>query len=175
MSIVIIIAIIIIVYMKANTNAQKRANQERKRYDNRMQTTAPVRRGVSGTQGRPAGTSGPYTGNNAAGSTMQKAPGSGLPVKKTERQAESDASTTDYLERKAKQEQMEHVKEKLEEQRRINAKYGNRSVAGRYLLGDAVPAGFQIVCCDYCGAENIVKIGYKSGLSCYFCRSHLEN
>lgn len=82
-------------------------------------------------------------------------------------------STTEYLEKKAMEDQREHAVEKMEEQRRVNAKYGNIPVAARHILGDPVPAGRKIICCKYCGAENEVKIGYGGSLACYFCRTKL--
>lgn len=82
-------------------------------------------------------------------------------------------STTEYLERKAMEDQREHMAEKMEEQRRVSAKYGNMPAAGRHILGDSLPAGMEIVCCEYCGAENEVKTGYRKGLCCYFCRTEL--
>lgn len=82
-------------------------------------------------------------------------------------------STTEYLERKAMEDQREHAAEKMEEQRRVNARYGNMPIARRHILGDPVPSGMEIVCCKYCGAANEVKTGYHRGLCCYFCRTEL--
>lgn len=85
-----------------------------------------------------------------------------------------EQSTTDYLNRKAEQDQREHEIEKRQERERVDQKYGNRPVGGRYMPGDPVPSGMQIVCCEYCGAENLVKIGYRGDRNCYFCRTRLE-
>lgn len=175
-NIIVTIFVVVIIFI-ANKNTGKRREQKQTRYDaGGARTVNPVQGSMPAAPGRKPGVSGqPYATSAAPGRAMQKPPVSKPPVKKAEKRAESDVSTTDYLEQKAKQDQREHAKEKLEEQRRVNAKYGNRSVAGRYLLGDPVPVGCRIICCDYCNAENIVKIGYHSGLSCYFCRNHLEN
>ena len=77
-------------------------------------------------------------------------------------------STTDYLERKAKMDQMEHAREKQEEIRRVNQRYGGQRVGGRYLIGDPIPRGMKLFYCPYCGAENIVSADYRSGMDCYF-------
>ncbi len=87
---------------------------------------------------------------------------------------EKKPSTTDYLERKAKMDQTEHAREKQEEMRRVNQRYGGQSVGGRYLIGDPIPKGMKIFYCPYCGAENIVPATYRSGKDCYFCRSELK-
>lgn len=87
---------------------------------------------------------------------------------------EKKTSTTDYLERKAKMDQMEHAKEKQEEIRRVNQRYGGQSVGGRYLIGDPIPRGTKLFYCPYCGAENIVPASYRSGMDCYFCRTELK-
>lgn len=92
----------------------------------------------------------------------------------TQKTAEKKISTTDYLERKAKIDQMEHAKEKQEELRRVNQRYGGQGVGGRYLIGDPVPRGMKLFYCPYCGAENIVPYDYRSGKDCYFCRSELK-
>ena len=83
-------------------------------------------------------------------------------------------STTDYLERKAKMDQMEHAREKQEEIRRVNQRYGGPRVGGRYLIGDPIPRGMKLFYCPYCGAENIVSADYRSGMDCYFCRTELK-
>lgn len=83
-------------------------------------------------------------------------------------------STTDYLERKAKMDQMEHAREKQEEIRRVNQRYGGQRVGGRYLIGDPIPRGMKLFYCPYCGAENIVSVDYRSGMDCYFCRTELK-
>lgn len=82
-------------------------------------------------------------------------------------------SVTEYLDQKAAEDQREHAVEAFEQQKRMQKKYGSMPVAGRYILGDPVPKSCQLVNCSYCGAENIVKIGYHGGMSCYFCRTGL--
>ena len=83
-------------------------------------------------------------------------------------------STTDYLQKKARMDQIEHAKEKREEMERVNQKYGGNEVGGRYLLGDPIPRGMKIKYCPYCGAENLVPDHYYSGKDCYFCRTELK-
>lgn len=88
--------------------------------------------------------------------------------------AAQKTSTTDYLQKKARMDQIEHAKEKQEEMKRVNQKYGGKEVGGRYLLGDPIPRGMKIKYCPYCGAENLVPDHYYSGKDCYFCRTELK-
>lgn len=83
------------------------------------------------------------------------------------------SSTTAYLEEKAKQDRMEHEKERMESARRDKQKYGGHLTALRYMLGDPIPSGHKLFKCPYCGAENVVKMNYIGDRDCYFCRTHL--
>lgn len=83
------------------------------------------------------------------------------------------SSVTEYLGQKAAEDQREHAVEAFEQQKRMQKKYGSMPVAGRYILGDPVPKSCQLVYCSYCGVENIVKMGYRGGMTCYFCRTGL--
>lgn len=114
-------------------------------------------KGQSGIQGKAAGNTQRNTDGNTSGKKSQAQSG----------------STTKYLEKKAMEDQREHAVEKMEEKRRVDAKYGNIPTAKRHILGDPVPSGMKIVCCEYCGAENEVKMGYRGTLACYFCRTEL--
>ena len=95
------------------------------------------------------------------------------PVQETKSKVQK-SSTTDYLQKKARMDQIEHAKEKREEMNRVNQKYGGNEVGGRYLLGDPIPRGMKIKYCPYCGAENLVPDHYYSGKDCYFCRTELK-
>lgn len=95
------------------------------------------------------------------------------PVQETKSKVQK-TSTTDYLQKKARMDQIEHAKEKREEMERVNHKYGGNEVGGRYLLGDPIPRGMKIKYCPYCGAENLVPDHYYSGKDCYFCRTELK-
>ena len=95
------------------------------------------------------------------------------PVQETKSTVQK-TSTTDYLQKKARMDQIEHAKEKREEMNRVNQKYGGNEVGGRYLLGDPIPRGMKIKYCPYCGAENLVPDHYYSGKDCYFCRTELK-
>lgn len=104
-----------------------------------------------------------------------KQPRNGIkqPVQETKSKVQK-SSTTDYLQKKARMDQIEHAKEKREEMERVNQKYGGNEVGGRYLLGDPIPRGMKIKYCPYCGAENLVPDHYYSGKDCYFCRTELK-
>ena len=95
------------------------------------------------------------------------------PVQETKSTVQK-TSTTEYLQKKARMDQIEHAKEKREEMNRVNQKYGGNEVGGRYLLGDPIPRGMKIKYCPYCGAENLVPDHYYSGKDCYFCRTELK-
>lgn len=88
-------------------------------------------------------------------------------------QQKEGQSMTAYLGEKAWKDQVEHAKEKAEENARVNQKYGGRPTALRYILGDPVPFGFHLKICPYCAAENLVRLDDKRILSCYFCRTQL--
>lgn len=116
------------------------------------------------------------TATRYASDTKGKSGGTAAGGSQKAREKETkEPSTLDYLNEKARQDQREHAIEKMEERKRASAKYGNRPVGGRYLLGDPIPQGMKIVCCEYCGAENVVKIGYRGDRDCYFCRTRLED
>lgn len=126
-----------------------------------MQRNVPGN-GQRSMQGNVSGKASGNTQRNSSGNTAEK-----------KSRIEQSGSTREYLEKKAMEDQRDHMAEKMEEQRRVNAKYGNMPIAKRHLLGDPIPSGMRLVCCKYCGAENEVKMGYRGGLACYFCRTEL--
>lgn len=177
----IFLVIIIITISKANKanknkNYDKQYQELQRRYDQKrasqVQTISaqPPRETVPPRQEVKQ----PSSGVKQPGQVVQqpgnetKQPGQGTKstVQKT--------STTDYLQKKARMDQIEHAKEKREEMKRVNQKYGGNEVGGRYLLGDPIPHGMKIKYCPYCGAENLVQDHYYSGKDCYFCRTELK-
>lgn len=109
------------------------------------------------------------TGMKQTGGTQKAAK-----PKKESADIDTGRSTTEYLQEKAWQDQIEHAKEKAEEMKRLDKKYGGQIVGRRYLLGDPVPRGMRIFRCPYCAAENLVEASYYSGKDCYFCRTQLK-
>lgn len=96
------------------------------------------------------------------------------PVKSAIEEAREDGnSTMAYLMEKAEADAREHAQEKLEEQKRLHETRGGLAVALRHLDGDAIPQGKRVVCCGYCGAENLVPMVPRTRYSCYFCREPL--
>lgn len=89
-------------------------------------------------------------------------------------QASPQSSTMAYLEKKAKQDEIEHAKEKQEEARRLHQNYGGLRAAERLYEGDSVPNGKRCVVCAYCGAENMIPVVSREKYSCYFCREPLR-
>lgn len=88
--------------------------------------------------------------------------------------AEPEAgSTMAYLEEKARQDAMEHAREKREEARRLNKTYGGLRAAERCYEGDSVPNGKKCIVCSYCGANNLIPLTARERYSCYFCREAL--
>ena len=170
----IFLIFIIVTISKANkagkkSNYDKQYQELQKRYDQKrasqVQTLSaqPTQKTVSPRQEiKQSG-----HGVKQAGQAV-KQPGQGTKstVQKT--------STTEYLQKKARMDQIEHAKEKREEMKRVNQKYGGNEVGGRYLLGDPIPRGMKIKYCPYCGAENLVPDHYYSGKDCYFCRTELK-
>lgn len=82
-------------------------------------------------------------------------------------------STTDYLERKARMDAIEHKKEAMEQKRAERENYGDLVYALRWMEGDPVPSSQRLVKCSYCGAENLVPTGKRIKYHCYFCREEL--
>lgn len=170
----IFLIFIVVTISKANkagkkSNYDKQYQELQKRYDQKrasqVQTLSaqPTQKTVSPRQEiKQSG-----HGVKQAGQAV-KQPGQGTKstVQKT--------STTEYLQKKARMDQIEHAKEKREEMKRVNQKYGGNEVGGRYLLGDPIPRGMKIKYCPYCGAENLVPDHYYSGKDCYFCRTELK-
>ena len=89
-------------------------------------------------------------------------------------QASQQGSTMAYLEEKAKQDEIEHAKEKQEEARRLHQNYGGLRAAERLYEGDSVPNGKRCVVCAYCGADNLLPMVAREKYSCYFCREPLR-
>ena len=89
-------------------------------------------------------------------------------------QASQQGSTMAYLEEKAKQDEIEHAREKQEEARRLHQNYGGLRAAERLYEGDSVPNGKRCVVCAYCGAENLLPMVAREKYSCYFCREPLR-
>ena len=89
-------------------------------------------------------------------------------------QASQQGSTMAYLEEKAKQDEIEHAREKQEEAKRLHQNYGGLRAAERLYEGDSVPGGKRCVVCAYCGAENLLPMVAREKYSCYFCREPLR-
>jgi hypothetical protein len=178
-SLIIFVAVIMIIINGRMQQSGTENNSDYK-YSNRdgrpntMQGSVPPQSGISGgTAGTAAGMKSGISVRAAREAVDRTAGGT---TAYTAAQDEKKAtSTMAYLDEKAKQDQKEHAMEKMQEQKRTSEKYGNRSVGGRYLLGDPIPKGMKIVYCEYCGAENLVKIDYRNDRDCYFCRTHLED
>jgi len=194
MTLIIWIIIITVIVINIKKKGQKNYNNSSYNYG-RMSQSPGVYRQNQGMNGTGAGTSQYHAGTNQSGAGSYqrtqnvKGTAAGYPStakgknggtvsavsKKAQEKEEKELSTLDYLNEKARQDQREHAIEKMEERKRASEKYGNRPVGGRYLLGDPIPQGMKIVCCEYCGAENVVKIGYRGDRDCYFCRTRLED
>lgn len=113
-----------------------------------------------------------YASQNAPQNTSQYISQSkSLMPEKTE--GNSTNSTTEYLAQKAKEDAVEHAREKYEEQKRLQESRGGLAVAERLIEGDSVPRGKQCVICGYCAAENLIPMVPRGRYSCYFCREPL--
>ncbi len=175
---IIWIIIITVIVLNIKKKGQKNYNNSSYNYGRMSQSFGTYRQNP-GMNGTGAGMNQYHAGTNQSGAgSYQKTQNGGTSSavsQKAQEKEEKELSTLDYLNEKAKQDQREHAIEKMEERKRVSEKYGNRPVGGRYLLGDPIPQGMKIVCCEYCGAENVVKIGYRGDRDCYFCRTRLED
>lgn len=123
--------------------------------------TNPVTQGSARQQGTPP----------AAGRTGNVIPAA-QPRKMTQ-QDKNKESTTDYLQRKAFEDEQEHLREQMEEERRVKASTGGLPQAERLIEGDSVPAGRKMKVCSYCGAQNLIPENARGKCTCYFCREIL--
>lgn len=161
-----IIVLIVIIYIVRNNNKKSGNVNNRLNYPNMNNTmqNRPVQNAA--VQNRPMQNR-PVQNTQNANKSVQNT------SSQTTSGGQKKASVTEYLGQKAAEDQKEHAIEAFEQQKRMQKKYGSMPVAGRYILGDPVPKSCQLVYCSYCGAENIVKMGYHGGMSCYFCRTGL--
>lgn len=95
------------------------------------------------------------------------------PINTKAEKEQKQESVVEYLNKKAAEDQAEHLEEERQAAIRHKKMYGNAKVGGRLLLGDAVPRGMMKVDCAYCGAENLLKPGDRGNCLCYFCRTKL--
>ncbi|MCI9464544.1 MAG: hypothetical protein HFI48_11775 [Lachnospiraceae bacterium] len=126
-------------------------------------------------QGRLPGQGGALPGNGAHSRRVQQSRPMPQPQQIQQSvQSQPDepeaGSTLEYLEEKARQDAIEHAREKREEAQRLHKNYGGLRVAERFYEGSAVPNGKRCVVCGYCGAENLVPMMPRERYSCYFCR-----
>lgn len=86
----------------------------------------------------------------------------------------SGESMTDYLSRKAREEEVERKREEWEERREEQKNVGNLRLAKQLVFGDVPPKGSIVKKCPYCGAENLIPQMSREKYHCYFCRSSLK-
>lgn len=116
----------------------------------------------------------PQMQKNQHGTSFQQMQSSGQkPI-----QAQSDepeaGSTMAYLEEKARQDAVEHAREKQEEAQRLHKNFGGLRVAERLYEGNCVPNGKKCITCGYCGAENLVPMMPRERYGCFFCREPIN-
>lgn len=128
----------------------------------------PIRQMTQPTRPVQAAAAKPATGTRAAG-TYQTA--GAVPVQPMA--AAPDESTTEYLARKAQEDQVEHQKEKMKDYARMKQEGGGKSFATRYLEGDPIPDYMNVCKCGYCGAENLLPKNARAEYKCYFCREDI--
>jgi hypothetical protein len=83
-------------------------------------------------------------------------------------------SMTDYLARKAHEDDVVRKKEEWEERREEQRSAGSLRIANRLVFGERPPRGSLVKKCPYCGAENLVPQMSREKYHCYFCRSSLK-
>lgn len=164
-----IIILIVVIYVIKNKNKNS-GNVSRPNYSN--MNNAPYNRPVQNVQAQNRPAQNQPMQNRPVQNTQQNRSAQNASAKPSSG-GQKKGSVTEYLDQKAAEDQREHAVEAFEQQKRMQKKYGSMPVAGRYILGDPVPKSCQLVYCSYCGAENIVKMGYRGGMSCYFCRTGL--
>lgn len=83
-------------------------------------------------------------------------------------------SMTDYLARKAHEDDVARKKEEWEDRREEQRSAGSLRIANRLVFGERPPRGSIVKKCPYCGAENLVPQMSREKYHCYFCRSSLK-
>ena len=86
---------------------------------------------------------------------------------------EEAGSTTEYLRQKAKEDELQHRREKMQEQQKMSYNRDGRVPALRYMEGDNIPNGLMLVRCGYCGADNLTRCNTGQKYTCYFCRENI--
>ena len=87
---------------------------------------------------------------------------------------QKEKSTTELLREKAMQDEMEHRREKQQQERENELHHGRIRYAERLVEGDPVPAGKRRIVCAYCNADNLVPVhDFSTKYNCYFCRETL--
>ena len=87
---------------------------------------------------------------------------------------QKEKSTTELLREKAMQDEMEHRREKQQQERENELHHGRLRYAERLVEGDPVPAGKRRIVCAYCNADNLVPVhDFSTKYNCYFCREQL--
>lgn len=189
-----IIIIIIIIAIVINSNKKKEANSKKSGSgqggtayqsgtgnvysadrNGTLQSSTALNRMQNGS--RPAG-SYQVNSKSAGGKTTGSSPSadrnaSRTSVNKKPEKEQKQESVVEYLNKKAAEDQAEHLEEERQAAIRHKKMYGNAKVGGRLMLGDAIPRGMMKVDCTYCGAENLLRPGDRGNCLCYFCRTKL--
>lgn len=132
----------------------KKEMEQKKKSTGQTQTTVMPERHFAERKNQPV---------TSAGGHVRQNPSAGA----------AEGSTMAYLNEKARQDAIEHAKDKMDEKKRLYKNYGGLRVAGRLYDGDPVPNGSKCVICGYCAAENLVPVTAREKYSCYFCREPL--
>lgn len=165
----IIIIVIIILVVKNILKNNKNKKKGNKRYSQTISTNPNAKTGNEKVHSaKKSINNAPPANKNSTTINIPK--NMGEPPSMEQMEGES---TTDYLNRKAMQDQKEHHREELEQKIAEKKNYGYITYAGRWMVGDPVPKNKYIVKCGYCGAENLVSHSDKQKLNCYFCREEL--
>lgn len=180
MDVILFLAFVLFIYsaVKKNQKNMKEAlkKKEQAMVDAQINQTRPQQAsGAAGNRNAASPFSLPRP-SNALRQELPKNSAAAAPKPKPAavQEQEEEQSTTEMLAKKARQDQLEHQKEKAEQAQYEKKYYGNYHYAKRYLLGDPVPATERLVYCPNCAAENLIKItDNPKRFNCYFCREKL--
>ncbi len=184
MSLFSIIIWVIIVFSIVNNIKKKNSGVKPSAKPNEPRRNSDVYQ-VQGRQVNPSGQPQPprpmqpQNRQQSSGYNSQQAAG-GNPSPVRSRQTEpgqmqqKEKSTTELLREKAMQDEMEHRREKQQQERENELHHGKIRYAQRLIEGDPVPGGMRKVVCAYCNADNLISMhDYSSKYNCYFCREPL--
>jgi len=159
------------IILVANASAKKKNNKNRNAQNQLQQPGAnPYTANRISGNAVPTGTAG---GTRVYGNTTSAVPVVNRAVTGTVSPSAAGNSTVEYLAQKAREDEAEHLREEYMTKQKLTQ--GGALRLGLRIPDDGIiPRGMGVVCCGYCGAENVLPQGMSpKAFYCYFCHEQL--